>query len=193
MLIAIHKAPKSQGGMKTFRRRSFETFKSLVALILGISVLSIICYLFMFPQLLYTSTFPSETGKEVLVFILGSLGTGRQLLLVAAPIWIIAWLPLRLKQLDSASPWSRSRTIFVAAAVGAVSGVIEGAALVFYFGHIASNKGEPAIVYIIFSVFGFVLGGLGGALIGAAEILTSRWFMRQSGDSSGEKAAIEKQ
>ena len=38
--------------MKTFLRLLIETFKSLVSFILGISVLSIICYLFMFPAVL---------------------------------------------------------------------------------------------------------------------------------------------
>ena len=69
--------------------------------------------------------------------------------------------------------------------------MIEGAASVLYWGYIATGKGAPTIVYMIFSVVGFIIGGLGGALIGAAEVLTSRWLIRRSGDSSRKKSVLK--
>ena len=100
--------------MKTFLRLLIETFKSLVSFILGISVLSIICYLFMFPAVLNTAAFPSEPGKEVLFYILANLYTGLQLLLVATPIWIIAWTRSSVcgKRMENGSiaRWRTART-----------------------------------------------------------------------------------
>ena len=170
--------------VKALTRLLTETLRALAAFILGISALASVCYFVIFLSTRNNSVYmPAKPWNEVFYYGLANLYTGLELLLLATPIWLVGWLPLRLRRFSSASPWKISTTIFVAAVVGAVGGVLEGLAVFLYFDYIANTGHPPAplIIYVLYLMFSFVIGTVGGALIGAAEILTSKWFKRNGG------------
>jgi hypothetical protein len=157
------------------------TLAAAISLVLGISALVIIWFLF-FALLGFLNpnwagvsvSSPQLTAKEWLYCVQGILGTWAGLLAMAAPIWILAWLPLYLVR-SRRAPWRISKTISVAALVGGVGGALECLLVFFhYVGPIGSMyHGAPPFVY---AGTCFVIGSIGGAFIGAAEILTSKWF-----------------
>jgi hypothetical protein len=116
---------------------------------------------------------PQLSAKEWLYRVRGIFGTWAGLLAMAAPIWVLAWLPLYLVR-SRRSPWKISTTIFAAALVGGVGGAIECVLVFFlYVGPIdLIHHGAPLYLY---TGTCFVIGTIGGAFIGAAEILTSKW------------------
>jgi hypothetical protein len=156
------------------------TLAAAISMVLGIGALVIICILFsalssfLNPNWTGVSVLsPQLSAKEWLYRVRGIFGTWAGLLAMAAPIWVLAWLPLYLVR-SRRSPWKISTTIFAAALVGGVGGAIECVLVFFlYVGPIdLIHHGAPLYLY---TGTCFVIGTIGGAFIGAAEILTSKW------------------
>lgn len=100
---------------------------------------------------------------------------GLWLLGLAAPIWLIAWLPLRLRYFTR-FPEKGLPPFLAVVVIGGLGGIIELWALMYFLGHTyyAGQPPPPMVYFVAFVVAGSVGAG-GGASIWLAEILISRW------------------
>jgi hypothetical protein len=166
------------------------TLAAVISLVLGISALVIILILLsaLLSLLNWAGVFvssPEPTDHKWFGFFQGIFVAWAGLLGVAAPIWLLAWLPLCLVR-SRWAPWKISKTILIAALVGGVGGVVE--CVVVFLSYVLYYVGWfPALENIsgLFNYAGvcFVIGTIGGTFIGAAETLTSKWFKGKTGEA----------
>jgi hypothetical protein len=171
--------------MKAFLRFLIATSASAISLVLGISALVVVWILFfallnrLNPNTVTEVTPPPE--GELLFFLhYVVFNTWIALLTVAAPIWALVWPPLYLVR-SRRPQWKISTTIFVAAFIGGVGGAVECILVFLYYLGFRIPDERQASGPLLFAGICFVIGAIGGALIGAAETLTSKWFKGKNG------------